>query len=73
MRLESLHEGAVLAIDQIRANKFRSVLTIIGVVVGVATVMAMSGMIAGIRNSVLGALEASGPNNFMVARFNFNS
>ena len=73
MRLESLQEGAALAIDQLRANKFRSTLTIIGIVVGVATVMAMSGMIQGIRSSVLGAFEASGPNNFMVARYNFNS
>src|SRR5690606_9168202 len=73
MRLESLQEGARLALDQIRANKFRSVLTIIGIVIGVATVMAMSGMINGIRASVMGAFEASGPNNSMVARFNFNS
>ena len=73
MRLESLQEGAYLAIDQLRANKFRSALTIIGIVVGVATVMAMSGMIQGIRSSVLGAFEATGPNNFMVARYNFNS
>lgn len=73
MRLESLQEGARLAIDQLRANKFRSTLTVIGIVIGVATVMAMSGMINGIRSSVMGAFEASGPNNFMVARFNFNS
>lgn len=73
MRLESLQEGALLALDQLRANKFRSTLTIIGIVIGVATVMFMSGMINGIRTSVMGAFEASGPNNFMVARFNFNS
>src|SRR5690606_218123 len=73
MRIESLVEGGRLAIDQLRANKFRSALTIVGIVVGVATVMAMSGLIAGIRGSVMGAFEASGPYNFMVARYNFNS
>lgn len=73
MRLESLQEGARLALDQLRANKFRSVLTVIGIVIGVATVMAMSGLVNGIRSSVMGAFEASGPNNFMIARFNFNS
>jgi putative ABC transport system permease protein len=73
MRLESLSEGAALAIDQLRANKFRSGLTILGIVVGVATVMAMSAMIQGIRASVAGEMEAKGPKNFMVARFNFNS
>lgn len=73
MRLESLREGAVLAIDQLRANKFRSGLTILGIVVGVATVMAMSALIQGIRTSVMSEMEAVGPKNFMVARFNFNS
>jgi putative ABC transport system permease protein len=72
MRIESLQEGAKLALDQIRANKFRSGLTILGIVVGVATVMAMSAMIQGIRSSIVDEMEAVGPQNFMVARFNFN-
>lgn len=72
MRLESLTEGAVLAIDQLRANKFRSGLTVLGIVVGVATVMAMSAMIQGIRSTVMDELSAAGPMNFYVARYNFN-
>jgi putative ABC transport system permease protein len=72
MRIESLHEGALLALDQIRANKFRSGLTILGIVVGVATVMAMSAMIQGIRSSIVDEMAAVGPKNFMVARFNIN-
>jgi len=72
VRLESFVEGAVLAVDQLRANKFRSALTILGIVVGVATVMVMSAMIAGIRASVIEGIEAAGPKNFVVARFNFN-
>jgi putative ABC transport system permease protein len=73
MRLESLREGAVLALDQLRSNKFRSALTILGIVVGVATVMAMSAVIAGIQTSITNELESAGPKNFMVARFNWNS
>lgn len=72
MRLESLVEGVQLAVDQLRANKFRSVLTILGVVVGVATVMAMSAVITGIRTSVLEGIAAAGPKNFIVSRFDFN-
>jgi putative ABC transport system permease protein len=72
MRLSSLHEGAVLALDQLRANKFRSALTILGIVVGVATVMAMSAMIEGVRTSILEEFQQAGPKNFFVARFNFN-
>src|SRR5690606_2779841 len=71
VRIDSLFEGALLALDQLRANKFRSALTIIGIVVGVAVVMAMSGLIEGIRSSVVGELERMGPKNFMVARYNF--
>jgi putative ABC transport system permease protein len=72
MRLASLQEGAGLALDQLRANKFRSGLTILGIVVGVATVMLMSAMIQGIRSSVLEEMDAAGPKNFYVARFNMN-
>lgn len=73
MRLDSLLEGAALAIDQLRANKFRSFLTILGIVVGVAVVMAMSAMITGIRTSITREMEASGPKNFMVARWDYNA
>lgn len=73
MRFESLREGAALALDQVRANKFRSGLTILGIVVGVATVMAMSAMIQGIRSSIVSEMEAVGPKNFVVARYNWNN
>lgn len=73
MRLESLREGATLAIDQLRANKLRSALTIFGIVVGVATVMVMSAMIAGIRTSITNELAAAGPKNFFLARFDWNA
>ncbi|HET9985530.1 MAG TPA: ABC transporter permease [Longimicrobiales bacterium] len=73
MRIESLHEGAVLALDQLRANKTRSALTILGIIVGVATVMAMSAVVAGVRSSILSGIEAAGPKNFMVARWDFNA
>jgi putative ABC transport system permease protein len=71
-RLESFAEGAALAIDQLRANKFRSVLTILGIVVGVATVMAMSSIVAGIRGGIMTELEAAGPKNFFFGRFDWN-
>ncbi|MGQ0561609.1 MAG: ABC transporter permease [Gemmatimonadota bacterium] len=71
-RLEAFVEGASLALDQLRANKFRSTLTILGIVVGVATVMAMSSIVAGIRSGVMTELEAAGPKNFFFGRFDWN-
>ncbi len=72
MRLSAVREGTVLALEQLRANKVRSWLTILGIVVGVATVMAMSAMIQGVRTSILSEMEAAGPQNFFVGRFDFN-
>lgn len=72
LRLENFEEGARLAIDQLWANKFRSVLTILGIVVGVAVVMWMSAMVTGIRTSIISSIESAGPKNFYVARFNMN-
>jgi putative ABC transport system permease protein len=72
VRIENIHEGTRLAIDQLRANKFRSALTIIGIVVGVATVMFMSAMVTGIRTSIISSIEEAGPTNFYVARFDIN-
>ena len=70
--LRTVGEGVRLAIDQLLANKFRSGLTILGVIIGVATVMAMSALITGVRSGIMEGLEAAGPKNFMVARFDFN-
>ncbi|MEN8376332.1 MAG: ABC transporter permease [Gemmatimonadota bacterium] len=73
MALGSVTEGIRLALDQLHANKFRSTLTILGVVIGVATVMAISAVMGGLRSGVMSGIEAAGPQNFMVARWNFNS
>ena len=73
MRLESLQEGASLALDQLRANKTRSALTILGIVVGVAVVMVMSAVITGIRTQITSSMEAAGPKNFFVGRFDWNA
>ncbi len=73
MRLESIHEGTVLALDQLRANKSRSALTILGIVVGVAVVMAMSAMVSGIRTSIISAVMQGGPQNFLIMRYDPNA
>jgi len=73
MRLESITEGTRLALEQLRANKSRSALTILGIVVGVAVVMAMSAMVSGIKTSITDMLLAGGPANFIVMRFDPNA
>lgn len=68
MRLHSIREAASLAFDQLRTERFRTGITILGVVIGVATVMAVSAIIVGIRSSILEEIERAGPRNFVVMR-----
>jgi putative ABC transport system permease protein len=69
MNWVAAREGVEIAVDALRSNKARASLTILGIVIGVATVMAMAAMIGGVKSSITGELEAMGPNNFMVMRF----
>jgi putative ABC transport system permease protein len=68
-RFASLLEGMRIGLDSLLANKFRSLLTILGVGIGVAVVVLMAAVITGIRSSVQEGIDASGPRNMYVMRF----
>src|SRR6187549_365360 len=53
-------ESLKMALDTIRSNKLRSFLTIVGVVVGVITVMLISSIISGINVAVEKEVESFG-------------
>lgn len=67
-QIEQLRESAGLAIDTLRASKLRSGLTILGVVIGVATVMAMAAIIQGIQEQIVHSVEIAGPTTFYVVK-----
>jgi len=69
VRLSHLAEGVSIAVAAIRSNKLRSLLTILGVVIGVTTVMAIASMVQGIRTQIFNAIEVAGPTAFYVVRF----
>jgi putative ABC transport system permease protein len=69
MLLRSVGEGAAIALDSIRANKLRSALTILGVVIGVTTVMAVASLVQGIQRQIFNAIEVAGPTTFYVIRY----
>jgi len=69
MKLHSITEGWRIALEQLRANKLRSGLTVLGVVIGIATVMAMASIVAGFREQIVNTLEVVGPTTFRVLRF----
>ena len=62
-------EGVTIALASLRENKLRSGLTILGVVIGVTTVMAIASMVQGIRTQIFNAIETAGPSVFYVMRF----
>ena len=67
--LQNAGEGVTIALDSLRSNKLRSGLTILGVVIGVTTVMAIASLVQGIRTQIFNAISAAGPNSFYVVRF----
>jgi putative ABC transport system permease protein len=67
--IRNVGEGVTIALASLRENKLRSGLTILGVVIGVTTVMAIASMVQGIRTQIFNAIETAGPSVFYVVRF----
>src|SRR5690349_4299082 len=69
MRLEDVKESALMALDTLRANKLRSSLTILGVGVGVLTVIVMVAFIQGLNKAFADQIESLGSNTIFVSKF----
>ena len=71
MRLPStdqFRENLGIALDALRVSKMRSGLTILGVVIGVATVMTMATIVKGVRDQILNTISLAGPTTFYVMK-----
>src|SRR6476659_9181362 len=69
MRLEDIKESALMALDTLRANKLRSSLTILGVSVGVITVIFMVSIIQGLNKAFADQVESLGSNTIFLSKF----
>src|ERR1043165_9679973 len=56
-------EIITMALDSIRAHKFRSALTILGIVIGVSTVIAIASLLTGLRENLVRHIEEYGTDN----------
>ena len=63
-----MSEILLLALDSLRKNTLRSFLTVLGVVIGVATVIGMSSIISGLNDSIATQIEDLGSNLIFVQR-----
>jgi putative ABC transport system permease protein len=58
-----------MAFETLRANKMRSALTIVGVVIGITAIVGMTSLVRGFDRSFREMLEGLGPNTIFVAKF----
>src|SRR5215210_771328 len=56
-------EILLMALDSIRAHKFRSFLTVLGIVIGVMVVILIASLLTGMRQSIVSIIEEYGTNN----------
>jgi len=61
-----LFQSVLLALGQIWSNKMRSILTVIGIVIGVAAVITVIAVLSGLKAKVLSDLETFGTNNIYI-------
>jgi putative ABC transport system permease protein len=64
-----LGEEVLLALDTLRKNPLRSALTILGIVIGITTVITVSAMINGLNDNVLAGIRELGSDTIICYRF----
>jgi putative ABC transport system permease protein len=65
MKLRSIipTETIAMALSMVRANKLRSFLTVLGIVIGVTVVIAVASILTGLRGRIVSMVEEYGTNN----------
>ena len=66
VRGRHIRENLLLALDTLRTHKFRSFLTVLGVVIGTTTVIAVTSLIAGLDKQLVDVAEQFGTRTLWV-------
>jgi putative ABC transport system permease protein len=69
MRISDSRESVRMALDTLRKNKLRSALTILGVTIGISTVILISSAINGLNTNIDQFIRTLGTNDIWVYRF----
>ena len=64
----SFRNNTLLALDTIRAHKLRSLLTMLGVIIGTGTIIGVGSILTGFDGAVTNVLKSFGPNTIIVSR-----
>ena len=69
LRSGLLSEIVMMAFDTLRGSKMRSALTVLGVVIGITSIVGMTSLIRGFDNSLRDTLSQLGPNTIIVQKW----
>ncbi len=69
MRAGLLGEIVTMSIDTLRTNKMRSALTVLGIVIGITSIVGMTSLIRGFDESLRDLFRELGPNTIFVQKF----
>src|SRR5437773_12398063 len=73
IRWSLLAEVVAMALDTVRGNKMRSGLTVLGVVIGITSIVGMTALIRGFDQSLREMIRAIGPDTIFIQRFGVTS
>ncbi len=62
-------ENVQMAIQAVWTHRFRSLLTILGIVIGITTVVTVASLLTGLRQGIVIFFQELGPDNIFVSRF----
>ena len=69
MRWTLFNEIIAMSWDTLRGNKLRSALTVLGIVIGITSIVGMTSLIRGFDESFRDLIRGLGPNTIVVAKF----
>jgi putative ABC transport system permease protein len=69
MTLAQARENFLAAMETLRSSKVRSALTVLGIVIGVSSVISMAAIIQGLNKFVQDKVESLGSRTYFVSRF----
>ena len=69
LRSGLLGEIVAMSIDTLRTNKMRSALTVLGVVIGITSIVGMTSLIRGFDNSLRESISQLGPDTIMIQKW----
>jgi putative ABC transport system permease protein len=73
MTASQARENCYAALETLRSSKVRSILTVLGIVIGVSSVISMASIIQGLNKFVQDKVESLGSRTYFVTRFPFGT